>query len=217
MKIITSLSAAALGLGLVAAPASAQLAGVPVNFAPVGSGVMVQGDFGRGLKEGINDVNSVAAMVTVGMPNFQIGAGASMFGLGEDDPLPKISFGVAAGYKLALGPDGPIGLSLHAGLGYLDIEGLKTMFVPVGPTITLRVPSTGMSVTPWISPQFRWVRLSNGGSISNSDFGVSGGVILGLPAGFGVQASIDYDNAGEAMTLGVGAHVKISSPGLGGM
>jgi hypothetical protein len=219
MKAVARFSVAALALGLVAAPASAQLAGLPVVYAPAGTGVTIGGMFGRGLNNDSGKFNSAGGMVTIGLPNFWVGAGASYF---DFDVLKDISFGGQAGYKLPLPPTTPVSVAIVAGASYMsnDLGGtlgsVKTLFIPAGASIGFNVPSASVAVTPWVSPQFRYMRVSNGGSASNSSWGVSGGVGIGLPMGVGFDLAVDYDGESKGFVGGAGIHYTIKTPGLGG-
>jgi hypothetical protein len=218
MKAVARFSLAALALGLVAAPASAQLAGLPVVYAPASTGVTIGGMFGRGLNDDSGKFSSAGGMITIGLTSFWVGAGASYF---DFDVLKDISFGGQAGYKLPLPPSTPVSLGVVAGVSYMSNDfglagDVKTLFVPAGLTIALNMPSTGVSVTPWASPQFRYVRVSNGTSASNSSWGVSGGVSVGLPVGLGIDLALDYDGESKGMVGGAGLHYTIRTPGLGG-
>jgi hypothetical protein len=218
MKAVARFSLAALALGLVAAPASAQLAGLPVVYQPAGTGVTIGGMFGRGLNEDSGKLNSAGGMVTIGLPMFWVGAGASYF---DFDTAKDISFGGQAGYKIPLPPSTPVSVGVVAGASYMSNSDLdmKTLFVPAGVTIAINVPSTSVSVTPWVSPQFRYTRVSiSGESGSESQFGGSGGVSIGLPMGVGFDVAIDYNHLPGVSQIsgGVGLHYTIKTPGLGG-
>lgn len=235
MKAVTRFSLAALALGLVAAPASAQLAGLPVGYMPAGTGVTIGGTFGMGLNSDAENLSgdktmSAGGMVTIGLPAFWVGAGASYFDMSGDGALKDISFGGQAGYKLPLAPGGPVSVGLVAGVSYMSNSDFdfKTLFVPAGLTIAFNVPSTSVSVTPWASPQFRWTRVSNGGSASEASFGASGGISIGLPVGVGFDLSVDWNRipadafgdvgapALNPILVGFGVHYTIKTPGLGG-
>lgn len=225
MKAVSRSLFAALTLGLFAAPASAQVAGMPVDYRPVGTGVTIHGGIGRGVNDSSLKYTSAGGGVTIGLPSFQIGAAVSRFGLGDTE-LQEISFGGHAAFKLPLPPATPVSLSIGAGVGVLsqDVGTLSrtSIFVPVGLTLAINVPSPTLDVTPWISPQFRYSRtgeftipvLGTVPSVSNSDFGVSGGLSITLPMGFGFQGLFDYDNGSEAFTVGGGVHFTIAVPSL---
>ncbi|MCH7876413.1 MAG: hypothetical protein IH965_14115 [Gemmatimonadetes bacterium] len=221
MKAVSRSLFAALTLGMFAAPASAQVFGMPVDFRPVGTGVTIHGGIGRGVNDSSGKITSAGGGVTIGLPSFQIGAAVSRWGLKTGEPK-EISFGGHAAFKLPLPPATPVSLSIGAGVGVVstDItttESVTSIFVPVGLTLAINVPSPTLDVTPWISPQFRYSRTGAIGtdpSESNSDFGVSGGLSITLPMGFGFQGLFDYDNGSEAFTVGGGVHFTIAVPSL---
>ncbi|HEX9727615.1 MAG TPA: hypothetical protein VGA37_03805 [Gemmatimonadales bacterium] len=205
---LASISAGVLTLGFVATSASAQIGGLPVDYAPAGTGVSIQADFGRGLNNNSGKVNSIGGMVTLGLPMFQISAGVSDVDLSG---AKEISFGGNVLYPLPIGGGAPVSVALAAGAGVLNSD----IFVPAGVTLSLDVPSPALSITPWVSPQFRYIKFDAGGN--DSGFGVSGGIKVGMPMGLGFQAAFDYNQPSKSLVLGVGAHFKVSAPGMGGM
>lgn len=225
---VVSLSAAALALGALAAPASAQQFGIPVDYAPAATGVTIVGTFGLQVKVpdllGVSPEkqNAAGGMVTIGLPSFQISAGASYTNIGKTSDDEEISFGGSGMFTLPLPPGTPVTLGIVAGVGIMSVDvGTETqsnIFVPAGVVLSLDVPSPALDVTPWISPQFRYFRSGSVGvnpSAGNSDFGVSGGVRIGLPMGLGFHVLGDYDNASEVFLVGAGLHFSITVPSLG--
>lgn len=214
MKLVSRFAAAVLVLSLFGADVSAQVFGMPVNYAPASTGVTLHGGVGRGVNNDSGKLTSLGGGVIIGMPTLSFAADVSYFDL---DTTKKVSFGGHVAYGLPLPPGTPIDLSIVAGVGVLSIGGTTQIFVPAGLTLAFDVPSTGVAVTPWVSPQFRYFRISGGGfSATNSDFGVSGGLDITLPMGFGFQALGDYDNGSSAFTVGGGVHYSISVPSIGG-
>lgn len=215
MKVVSRFATAALALSFIGADAAAQVTGMPVNYAPVGSGVTLLGGVGRGVNNDSGKLTSLGGGVMVGMPTISFGADVSVADISGGK---NISFGGKVMYGLPLAPGAPVNLSLVAGVGVLSVGGTTNIFVPAGVTLAFDVPSPSVNVTPWVSPQLRYFRTSGGGfSGSTSDFGVSGGVTITLPMGFGFQALVDYDNGSSALTAGGGVHYSIPVPSLGGM
>jgi hypothetical protein len=216
MKAVARFSLAALALGLVAAPASAQLLGLPVVFAPAPAGITIGGMFGRGLNTASGKANSAGGMFTYGGGMFQVGAGASYF---DFDVAKTISFGGNVGVNLPLGPSLPVKIMIVGGASYASKNGVKNMFIPGGVTFGFNVPSTGVSVTPWVSPQVRYSRIDpgTGTTFSSTDFGGSGGISIGLPVGVGFDLALDYTNVsgGSPFLVGAGIHYTIKTPGSG--
>ena len=203
MKTIVRISLGVLALGLVANEAAAQLAGLPVNYAPAAAGVTIGGMFGRGLNDASGKANSAGGMLSYGANMFWVGAGASYF---DFDVAKTVSFGGNVGVNLPLGPSLPVKIAIVAGAGYASKSGVKNMVIPAGVTLAFNVPSTSVSVTPWLSPQVRHLRTDPGtGTVSTTKFGGSGGLSVGLPMGVGFDLALDYTNISGASPLLVGA------------
>lgn len=219
MKAVSCISAAALALGLAAAPAAAQLLGNPVYVSPKGgTGVTISGDYGRGLNTNSGKGNSFNGRVTLGLPMVQIQVGAGSYK--PKGGVSTANFMGQAAIRLLGGGPMPANVSLFAGAGYASKSGTKTLTVPAGVAIGLNVPSPSVSVEPWIAPRINYMHVSVAGiSSSQSKFGISGGVNLGLPMGLGFHAALDYVAISGAapLTFGIGVHYKFTVPGLGEM
>jgi hypothetical protein len=208
MKVVTRISVAALALAAYTAPAAAQLFGLPAyNYAPAAAGVTVSGMYGRGLNDASGKANSAGGMLTYGANMFWVGAGASYF----DFSTAKVAgFGGNVGVNLPLGPSLPVKVAIAAGFGYASKSGVKNMTIPAGVTLALKVPASGISVVPWISPGMRYLRTDPGTGTwaSTTKFGGSGGISFGLPMGVGFDLAIDYTNisGGSPFLGGVGLH-----------
>jgi hypothetical protein len=216
MKLVSRISVAALALGLSAAPAAAQLAGLPVyNYAPAAAGVTVSGMFGKGLNDASGKTSSVGGMLTYGANMFWVGAGASYYDMSSGG-YKEATFGGNVGINLPLGPDLPVKVAIVGGAGYGSKSGVKDLFIPAGVTLALKVPASGISVVPWISPQFRYMREDDNGEVfSQSKFGGSGGISFGLPMGVGIDLTVDYTNisGGSPFLGGVGLHYTFKTGG----
>jgi hypothetical protein len=208
MKVVSRISVAALALATFAAPAAAQLEGLPAyNFAPAAAGVTVSGMYGRGLNDASGKANSAGGMITYGANMFWVGAGASYF----DFSTAKVAgFGGNVGVNLPLGPDLPVKVGIAAGFGYASKSGVKSMMIPAGVVLALKLPSAGVAVTPWIAPGMRYLRVDPGTGTwaSTTKFGGSGGINFTLPMGVGVDLAIDYTNisGGSPLVAGIGLH-----------
>jgi hypothetical protein len=196
--------------------AAAQMPGVPVDFAPASMGVSITALFGRGINENSGKANSLGAEITYGGQQFFVGGQVGLFDLGSEDDghASQINFGGKAGFMLPL-QDMPVSVAVVAGGNYWsdgDAD-VKSLFVPAGVTVGFNVPSESVAITPWVSPQFRYNRVTvMDVSGSNSDFGVSGGLKIDFQM-FGIDLLVDYDNAGEAFTAGGGVHVAFPTGG----
>jgi hypothetical protein len=216
MKVVSRLSIAALALVLFAAPAAAQLTGLPAyNFAPAAAGVTVSGMFGRGLNDASGKINSVGGMLTYGANMFWVGAGASYVDMSSGG-LKAVAFGGNVGVNLPLGESLPVKVAIVAGADYWSKSGIKAMNVPAGVTLALKVPASGITVVPWVSPGIRYMRADVGsGWSSETKFGGSGGISFGLPMGVGFDLAIDYTNisGGSPLFFGGGLHYTFKTGG----
>ncbi len=215
MKLGTRLLAAAFSLAIVAAPASAQLSGLPAyNYAPAATGVTISGMFGRGLNDASGKANSAGGMLTYGADMFWVGAGASYF---DFDVAKTVSFGGNVGVNLPLGPDLPVKVAVVAGAAYSSKSSVKALTIPAGVTLAINVPSPNLTVVPWISPGIRYLRVDpgTGTSASTTKFGGSGGLSIGLPMGVGFDVAVDYTNVsgGSPFIAGVGLHYTFKTGG----
>lgn len=197
---------AVVGLGIIATPAMAQLAGQPVYAIPGGTGLSVNADLGVSIDP--SGFNTLAARATLGLPMVSLTAGI------EPDILDAGENQIMVGGAVTLLPLPTTSLRLQANVGYgLDSE---TLAVPIGVVVDVKPPTPALSVNPWVFPQFRIVRVSFLGTTETSTgVGVSAGVNLGLPGGLGGHVALDYDADAEAITAGIGVHYNISVPGLG--
>jgi hypothetical protein len=215
MKTIVRLSLAVLALGVMSDVASAQLLGLPAyNYVPAAAGVTVSGMFGRGLNNASGKLNSAGGMITYGQQMFWVGVGGSY----ADFSNAKVpSFGGNVGVNLPLGPSLPVKVAVVGGLGYASKNGAKSMTVPAGVTLAIDVPSPSVSVTPWVSPGIRYLRVDPGTGTwaSTTKFGLSGGLSVTLPMGVGADAVVDYTNISGASPLvgGIGLHYNFKTGG----
>jgi hypothetical protein len=222
-RLVGVVSAVAVA-ALMTAPASAQLLGNAVYPAFPGTGVRLAGDVGLSMnddaKVGGESAMYVGGRVGLGLPILSVWAGAGMYPLGVTNVDSKVSFGGGLGFNLFNPPLAPVKLSLQAGGGYMSADGTKTINVPVGALLVINVPTPGIGIEPWVYARGHWQRVSLGGN-SNSDFGfgVSGGLNLTLPIGFGVHVVGDWmtigDPAAKPLLVSVGLDYKISVPTLG--
>ena len=211
-----------LGLAVLAGYASvlgAQVAGLPVRNAGIGTGIGIagdagfpNGDYGKGLAFGATGVLGVGPL----------GLSASVARWdpsGEGDAVTSV--GGTGNLKVFGGPLIPFAVTLQAGLGRYrqdTIEGgkLTTWQVPLGLGVALTIPNPAFSIKPWLAPRIDLRRISeSGGAVSGTEsdtrakFGISGGVDLGFLSGLSVRAMYDRVFAGD------GIHPSVLSVGLG--
>jgi hypothetical protein len=214
----------ALALAATAAmPLGAQVQGLPVENAGVVSG------FGLAFDAGLpNDAagggNAFGATAALGLGPLGVTARVSRFSPDLVDPI--WSAGATLNYKVFGGPLVPIAATLQAGAGYASPEfacvppgacDVSQWRFPVGLGISLTIPNPALAIKPWIAPRVDIVRTSvDGGSETETDFGVSGGVQLNLLTGLGLHATYDLmmadpENRG---IFGAGLHYTFRLPGL---
>ena len=219
----------ALGLAVVASPASAQLNSIPVYFNPKGgTGFTLAGDFGKGVNTESGKNTALGVRASFGGGPFSIGAG-----LGTVNPVvgaqreSEIQYMGNAALRLVGGPLIPVSVALQAGVGYLKQDILvgstlipvseKTLNVPIGVGIGLSVPTPGFSFDPWIAPRVTINAVEIlGSTVSNSGVGVSGGVNLAFVMGLGLHLGFDWTKVEgvSPFTIGAGVHYKFGPPGV---
>jgi hypothetical protein len=197
---------AVVGLGIIATPAMAQLAGQPVYAIQKGTGVSLNADLGVNLDPG--DFNTLAGRATLGLPMVSFTVGF------EPEVLDGFENQIMLGGAVTVLPLPTTSIRLQANVGYgLDSE---TWAVPIGVVLDVRPPTPALSVNPWVFPQFRITRVSAFGiTDTQTGLGISAGLSLGLPGGLGGHVALDYDVESEVILGGIGVHYKISVPGLG--
>jgi len=225
MNVVTRISSVVLALGLVASPAAAQLLNDPVYINPnMGTGLSIAGDIGYGVNNASGKATSFNGRATLGLPMFQVTLGGGVM-RPKGGGTTIANFMGQAGLKvLGSTPAMPVNVAIFAGAGYASKSGDKTTTIPAGVAIGLKLPSPGVSVEPWVAPRINYIHFSpaTGTSSSETKFGVSGGVNVNLPGGFGFQAAADYiarsSVAGVSMAplvISGGLHYTFSVPGLG--
>ena len=206
------LSAMVSVLGLLATPAFAQMFGNPVYFNQSGgTGVTIAADYGRGLNNASTKANYFGGRATLGLPMFAITVGG-----GSAKPSGGTSmttFGADAAVTVVQGPMVPVNVSLQAGVGSYKVLGTRVYNVPVGAAITFKVKSPGASVVPWVAPRLNIVHSPG---TTETKFGASGGLNVGMPSGLGFHVALDYVNisGGSPFMLGAGVHYAIKVPSL---
>jgi hypothetical protein len=223
------LVAAAAGI----APLAAQAPGLPVAHVAMARGLTLAGRVGfPNQAAGAGTAYEIAA--TLGARRFAITALASLHrnpGYVVDD---YPAFGGRASYKIFGGPLVPFGLTLQAGAAYaapdplpLPVGGgleyggsLAIWRVPVGLGLAWTIARPIVAIRPWIAPRIdvRHVRTPAavggagqpvpGSSVTETEFGLSGGVSLGFLNG------VSVDVAGDRIFGGLAAKPATFSVGL---
>ncbi|MBW8772683.1 MAG: outer membrane beta-barrel protein, partial [Gemmatimonadetes bacterium] len=124
-----------------------------------------------------------------------------------------------ANMKVFGGPLIPVSVNAQVGVGYWNEKDAggpgidqKHVDVPVSLGIALNIPTPGLSIKPWIAPRMQYHRSSGAVDNSQTKFGISAGVNLGLVGGISGRIAYDQITFKES---GSDAKSKIFSVGLG--
>ena len=206
----------------------AQVAGLPVRNAGVGTGIGIAADAGF---PSAAAGKGFAIGATGALGAGPLGFTASVARWDPRGPGDKLtSVGATANLKIIGGPLIPLSVTLQGGVARYTqtattIEGdafdLKTWHVPAGVGIALTIPNPVFSIRPWVAPRVDLVRVtqSDGGTAAQvtsteSDFGISGGVDLGFLNGLTIRAMYDRVFRGEGFNpsvLSIGLGFKVGS------
>src|SRR3954468_12880380 len=209
-----AVAALALGAGLSAPSAQAQVRGIPVYNSGVFSGIALYGDVGFPN----SDAGKGTAYALTGRAGFgAFGATAIFSSFNPDGPTSSdLSVGATLNYKLFGGPLVPLSVTLQGGIGYSKPEtGLlpgndaTELHFPIGVGFALTIPNPALAIRPWIAPRIDIIHASVSGTTdSETNFGLGGGIEFNLLNGFGLQAAYDrvFMDGGDPGVFGLGAH-----------
>jgi hypothetical protein len=213
---------AAITFAAGAIPLAAQVPGIPVYNNGVPRGIGLYGTVGFP-NDAAGGGTAYAFTGRAGFGGF--GATAMISTYNPDGPVGSdVSVGGTANYRVFGGPLVPLAVSLQAGVGYakpdagiLPGEDITEWRFPVGLGFALTIPNPALAIQPWLAPRLDIVHTkAGGGSNTDTEFGLSGGVELNLLTGLGVHAAYDalFREGGTAGVFGVGAHYNFRVPGL---
>jgi hypothetical protein len=237
-KLIGGLAVVAFLAGVFATPAAAQLFGNATYAAMPGTGVTIAGDYALSLNDdakydGTSTSSFAGGRIALGLPMFGVWAGAGAYPMGVDGASSKIGFGGGVGVHVLNKAEMPVSVSVEGGFGYYkqptDADDFTLMKIPFGLLLAVKVPTTGVGVTPWIYPRGEYVNYKVGGGSSNGKvgFGVSGGLMVTMPMGLGLQATLDWmsvkadvyvpeaTGSYKPLVASFGLHYMIKVPSLG--
>ena len=214
MRRTVALAVAAASL--LAVPARAQVLGLPVYGAGVSSGISLNADYGFDTFEP-GSAKAKTIGLTGGVALGPLGVTATYASTNpEGAGNNQTSFGATANMKVFGGPLIPISVNAQVGAGYWVLKGagplgqdLKKVNIPVSLGIALNIPTPGVSIKPWIAPRMQYTRSTGGVDNSQTKFGISAGVNLGLIGG--INGRIAYDQ----ISLNNNVKNKVFSIGLG--
>ncbi len=203
---------------LVAAPATAQWAGMPVWNSPKGgTGITVYGDYGHPNADA-GKGNAFGARASLGLMNLTLTAGVVTW---KPEGFNSSATGVGgqAAFRAIGGSLIPVSINLQLGAGTFGSITSGTSTLPKSTTITAgggvaaSVPTPGISIEPYLSVTNRWHKLS-GVSGTQSNIGWTIGANLGFGM-LGIHVAYDsekLDSGGTSGIIGIGAHVALKAP-----
>lgn len=190
-------ASAVLVLGLLAAPASAQLASNPVYPSFVGSGVSLKADLGGGVNEESGKANYIGGRLVVDVSIVSVWSAVGYIDgrvsdLAVDDK--EIAVGGGAALNFIGTAASPVAFGLNVGGGTVGC-GTECRFLDIvaGPALKLNSPTTGFGIEPWVMPRVHVSRMAfRGTSVTQMGLGGSVGVIVELAARLGFHAALDF-------------------------
>lgn len=229
MRLIARAAGIVAAAIVTALPAAAQVPGLPVYNQGVPRGIGVYGDVGFPN----DDAGGGTAYGVTGRAGFGVlGVTAIVSSYNPDGPAGgKVSVGATGNLRVFGGPLVPLSVTLQGGVGYAKPDAsflpggasIKQWRFPIGLGFALTIPNPALAIKPWLAPRIDIVRTTfggvpqvAGGSDTQTNFALSGGIELNLLNGFGLHAAYDriFNNGADPSTFGVGAHYAFRVPGL---
>lgn len=202
------------GAVLVPSILSAQVAGLPVRNAGVGTGIGIAADVGFPNAD-MGKGTAFGGTGFVGLGPLGVTASVSRWNPGGE-AAGVTSIGGTLNLKVFGGPLIPLSLTMQGGIARTrtsDIEGgsVTTMHFPVGLGVGVTIPNPAFSIKPWAAPRVDVVHQSGEGLVSGTraKFAISGGIDVGFLSGISVRAMYDRVSAGG------GSHPAVFSLGAG--
>jgi len=211
-----------LGIAPSAGILSAQVAGLPVRNAGIGTGIGLAADLGfpnAAMGKGV----AIGASGVAGLGPFGVGLSVSHWKPKGQNAINAV--GGSGNLKIFGGPLIPLAVTLQAGFAVYrvtttDIAGdeirKRIWHAPLGLGLSLTIPNPVFSIKPWVAPRIDLVHTpaSLSGSNTDANFGISGGVDLGFLGGFSIRAMYDRVSAGDGvnpsvLSLGAGFRVGL--------
>jgi hypothetical protein len=214
--------ALAAGFALMARPAAAQVAGLPVFNTPVPLGVSA------GLDAGFNGDEAgggTAFGASVGYGSGIVGITATLATWSPDDGDAITSIGGTMGVRVLGGPLNPLSVQLQGGVGFWKQDAgvagdVEFLHVPLGVAVGMVIPSPAVSLRPWIAPRLDLLHADTEDVTDEgdwlTDFGLSAGLDLAFIGGLGLRAAYDVVSRDDdrPSVFSVGVNYVFSLPGL---
>ncbi len=174
---------------LPAPPLAAQVPRLPVMNNGVPRGILVAGDVGFP-NDAAGGGTTYAATGAIGLG--MLGFTATLGGTELDAGTSTSVYGGTANLRVIGGPLVPFFVNLQAGVGYADLDGLKTTHVPVGVGVGLTIPLPIFGLKPWFAPRWDYASYSGIASGDESAFGYSAGLDIAFVFGLGLRTAYDW-------------------------
>ncbi len=210
--------ALAAALGLAAAPAAAQVPGLPVYNSGVTRCVMAAADVGFP-NDDAGGGTTFGGTVSYGLSRFMVTGTVASWSPDAGDAI--VAFGGTGNLHLVGGPLSPLSVTLQAGVASwsqdVGAEDVSFLHVPVGVGVGLVIPSPAVSLKPWIAPRLDLAKVD---LLPNDDweanFGLSAGLDLAFVGGLGLRAAYDYVSAdgGKPSAFSIGLNYVFNVAGL---
>ena len=196
-----------------AAPAAAQLAGMPMWNSPKGgAGVTLSGDYGMP-GDDAGGGTAFGARASLGFSKFTVGLAYASY---EPDGASEAtqSFGGTAAFRVIGGGLSPLNVNIIGGgattaelTGPVSFGQIGTYWAGAGVSVSLPF------VEPYATLSNRWITPSGGSSESAFGWTLGANVTMGM---FGLHLAYDsQDVAGTTVSsFGAGLHVTLGVPGL---
>jgi len=195
---------AAVVVAVLPAAGAAQVRGLPVYNNGFGLSGGAALDVGLA-NEAAGDGTTLGASATAGLGFIGLTAAISV---GRENDHTVWSPGVAIGARLFGGPLIPFRMTLLAGAAQWSRGVVTTTHVPVSLGLAAVIPNPGFAIRPWIAPRMDYSTTTfENSEISATEFGISGGIELGLLNGLTLRAAYDRlftDAKPGILSLGVG-------------
>ena len=212
------IAAIAAALGIAAAPAAAQVPGIPVFNSGVTQGLMAAVDVGFPDDDAGNGT-AFAGTLSYGMSRLMLAGTLASWSPDGGDAV--VALGGTGNLHLLGGPLSPLSVTLQAGIaGWsqdVGAEDVSVTHVPVGVGVGLLIPSPAVALKPWIAPRLDLVKTDLVPADDwQSNFGLSAGLDLAFVGGFGLRAAYDFVEADNVRpsTFSVGVNYVFNVAGL---
>lgn len=205
----------ALASVIVPGVAAGQVQDLPVfNNAFGVTGIRFDGHVAFPRTAGAGDGSLIGGSVAAGFGPVTLRATAAFRNLSADDPLASADekfpvFGASVAYRVFGGGVWPFAINVQGGVGFENqdegaIVGDPSVIRYVGNVgVAFRPVVPGITIQPWISGGIRVMNFDLDGADTSTNFGLSGGVDLTLPSGFGFHVALDRETRDLPVGLGL--------------